>query len=460
MNQTSYTILKLLFQQPLEEKELLKYLDINLLTLKKSILLINGELIKFDLPLIQKNEYFYNIKLDVSQKKIFYSSCTKYSQKQRCVYLTLKFLIKKKINLEYERNFLNISRATIDIDISIIKNILYEKKIFIISKKWKGLFLEIEDTNLYYEYICEILIVLYCEYKYIPGILKSFLISLQKYKIKNLINNFLNIYEEFDIQIGDISLQYFLALDICFNLFHKFYLSEVLRAIEKIKYKAEFKKIKKILISKYHLNHEYALYVSINIYNIIHKKFYLKKKFKSIIIVYCNYFNIILNSNYIYRLSLFIYFSTFRYKNNLYEVKNISLKSKLDNSIFEHLTFFLKVSDLNMLYGDVLELVEFTKFFLLENNKKTKKKILILKKDISVIFFLNLEKKYPNFIFDIKPYISLYFFEENIQTYDLILSDILLDLNLSIDYKLCQINTSLVSTIDEYLIEDMLRNLN
>lgn len=207
MNQTNYIILKLLLQQPLEEKEILKYLNLNLFTLKKAIIQLNNKLKSLNLPTIEYIDNIYKIRLSKSQKEFFYSSCSEYSQEQRCIYLTLKLLINKTLNLEYEKEQLNISRPTIDRDIAIVKNNLIEKNLFIISKKWEGLFLNIKNENSYYEYICEILIVLYSEYRYLPGVLKTFLVTLEKCEAEHLISEFFDIYDEFNIQIGNISLR-------------------------------------------------------------------------------------------------------------------------------------------------------------------------------------------------------------------------------------------------------------
>lgn len=461
MNQTNYIILKLLLQQSLEEKEILKYLNLNIFTLRKSIIQLNNKLSNLNLPNIEQINTIYKIRLSQFQKNIFYLSCSEYSQEQRCIYLTLKLLINKNLNLENEKDNLNISRATIDRDITLVKNRLIERKISVISIKWKGLFLNILDKNNYYEYICELLVVLYFEYKYLPGILKLFLLNLQKYEIEYLIFEFFNIYDEFNLQIGNSSLQYFLALNVCFNLFSDFYLSNVLSYIKVIFQNIEFQNIYNVLISKFHLKNNYALYIAMNIYDVQYKKFFLEESYKSKITSYCNFFNIALTCKSYHMLMFFLFISDFRYKHNLYEVKNIYLKSSFDEILLEYLLKFLRNNDTKLLYGDLLELLDFTKFFLLKTNKKKIKKILILKKDINIIYFSDLKHSlksmYPNFIFDIKPHAYTYLLKKQTTIYDLILSDIILDIDLK--YKLCQVNTSLNSSINEYLIEDMLNSI-
>ncbi len=459
MNQTNYIILKLLLQQPLQKKELLNYLNINLLTLKKAINQLNEKLSKLDFPIIQHTNNIYKIGLSRAQREFFYNSCLDYSQEQRCLYLTLKLLITRTLNLENERIDLNISRATIDRDISIIKNNLKSKNMFIISKKWEGLFLDIKDESSYCEYVCEILIIFYSEYKFLPGILKEFLISLQKCKIEDLINKFFNIYNEFDVQMGNASLRYFLALNICFNLPNKFYISKLLGYIESLKSKKNFKQIHEVLMSKYNIETDCVLYLAANIYDTLYKKFYFEDLYKPKIDNYCNFFNITLTKENYYLLAFFMHMSSFRYSNNLHEVKNIYLKSEFDKTLLNRLTVFSNENNLKFLYGDLLELLDFTKFFLLDNNRKTHKRILILKKDINIVYFSDLKQKlkqfYPSFTFDVKSYAFIYVLNETNNPYDLILSDVILDLNFK--YKLCQVNTVLTTLINEYLIEDMLK---
>ena len=458
MNQTNYIILKLLLQQPLEEKEILKYLNLKLFSFKKAIIQLNNKLKNLSLPTIKHVNNIYKIRLSQSQKDIFYSSCDEYSQEQRCIYLTLKLLINKNLNLENEKKNLNISRATIDRDINIVKNNLIKRNIYIISKKWEGLFLNIIDKNKYCEYICEILIVLYSEYKYLPGILKSFLTNLQNHEIDYLVSNFFSIYDEFNIQIGNMSLRYFLSLNICFNLPINFYLSNILAYTKKISCDSRFQNIYKILISKFDLKNDYALYIAMNIYDTKYKKFFLKEFYKSKIESYCKYFNVILTYESYYLLMYFLHTSNFRHKNNLYEAKSIYLKSFSDEVLLNHLIVFLKSINLDIFYGDLLELLDFTKFFLLTTSCKNKKKILILKKDINIVYFSDLKNKlkstYPSFSFDIKPYAFIYILKEQKKiVYNLVLSDIILDIDLK--YKLCQVNTSLISLINDCLIEDM-----
>lgn len=460
MNQTNYNVLKLLLQQSLKENEILKYLNINKNTLKKAIEQINLNLKSLNLSTIKEKNNKYELFLSKMEKELFYNSCNNYSQHYRINYLILKLLIEKKLNLENEKKVLNISRATIARDILAIKIILNEKNISLISKKWDGIFYTVTDNTYLYEYICEILIVFYLEYDNLPGILKVYLESLQPESFEKMLKNLFKIYDNFKVQIGDITIRYLLALRVCFYSLSEFHLITVEKHLEKIKNTKFFQDVfKKLLLTQFYQENQ-NLYITMTIYDIKYKTFYLEDVFNENIDFYCNYFKVTLNTDEKYLLNFFLYLSSFRKKHSLYDVKSIYLTSEIDEKILKLLIIFLKKINHDVLYGDLLELLDFTKFFFIENNKKIIKKILILKKDINLNYYSDLEEflknKYPNFNFKIKPYMYIHI-ETNIKNkYDLVLSDTILDLDFT--YKLCQINMSLFNIIDNYLIEDYLKN--
>lgn len=460
MNHTNYIILKLLFQQPLKEEELLRYLNIKITTLRKAILDINIKLTDLNLQVIEKKNSIYKISLSKQERDFFYKSCNEYSQRQRINYLSLKLLVEKNLNLEVELNILNVSRSTITRDILIIKKKLKEKKIHLISKKWEGVFYKTQDENSLYEYICELLIVLYSEYNNLPGILKTYLESIQPKKIEETLEELFEIFDYFKLQTGNITIRYILALNVCFSVFENFYLSNVLNYTEKIKNTDKYKKFYSKIITMKNLNKKSHIYICMIIYETACKKFYLEEEFDKYVNLYCEYFNLFLDSNEKYLLNFFLYLSSFRNKHELYDVKNIYLISEFDNKVLEKLKIFLKDIGLNMLYGDLLELLDFTKYFFIKNNKNNYKKILILKKDVNLSYYIDigerLKQNYPNFIFEIKPHAYIYVATNIKKSYNLILSDTVLDS--SFNYKFCQVNMSLMNMINNFLIEDYLEN--
>lgn len=460
MNHTNYVILKLLFQQPLKEIELLKYLNIRITTLRKAILEINMKLVELKLPVIEKKNYIYRIFLSKKERNFFYKSCNEYSRNQRVNYLSLKILIEKSLNLETELNLLNISRSTITRDILIVKNKLKEKKICLISKRWEGVFYKVQDENSFYECVCELLITLYSEYNNLPGILKAYLEFIQPKKIETTLSELFQVFDYFNLQTGNMTIRYFLALNVCFSKFKNFYLNNVLNYTEKIKNTSSYKIFYSRITTIKNLNEKSYPYICMIIYDTASKTFYLEKEFEDQVNLYCKYFNLTLDSNERYLLNFFLYLSSFRYKHDLYDVKNIYLTSESDNKILKELEKFLKKIGLNMLYGDLLELMDFTKYFFIKNNKNNYKRILILKMDINISYYIDirerLKQNYPNFIFEIKPHAYIYVTENIKESYDLVLSDTILDS--SFNYKLCQVNMSLMNMINNYLIEDYLEH--
>ena len=356
MKIVAYNIIKLLLQYPLTTKLLLKYLNINIITLKITILEINQKLVEMKLPLIKEKNKIYSLDFSKKQRKLFYESCIDYSREQRYNYLLLKILVEKNINLEQERHFLNISRSTISRDFLFIKKFLYQKKMIIITQKWKGCYLEILNEENRYEALVEILMIFYSDYNYLPGIIKKYLLEIQPKDLDKMLEKILKIYDLFNIQIGDFTIKYICTLKTCIHLSKKFYLKLILNYIRNLEKKLEFRKIYFEVHYNQHLNATEALYVSIIIYDTIYKKFYLEKKFSVVVDKYCEYFHLILSKNEQYFLTFFFHLSIFRYNNKIFNVKNVYLEI-LDLKVIKHVKKVFANLNLKVLYGDLLEII-------------------------------------------------------------------------------------------------------
>ncbi|MGL5413955.1 hypothetical protein [Cetobacterium sp.] len=456
MKAVSYNIIKILLQHPLHKNILLKYLNINILTLKNTIIEINQNLIKSNLPTIIEKDSVYSLIFNKKQRTFFYSSCNCYSQEQRCNYLLLKFLVQKKINLENERIILNVSRSTINRDFLIIKKKLDFYKITVISKQWIGLSYEINDISNFFEVLLETLMIFYSDFDYLPGILKHYLIEIQPKNLKQYLKNIFKTYEILNIQIGDITVKYLLTLKTCFHLFENFYLKTILNYIKTLKNKNYYNLIFKKLYFEYNFTAKLSVYIAVIIYDTTFKTFYLENTFSKIIDKYCNYFQLKLSKNERYLLMFAFHLSIYRYQNKIINVKNVYLEYSLNSKILKSLKHFFKISNIEIYYGDLLEIEDYTKYFLISNELKNKKSILILKKEINHGYFLNFKKKlenfFPKFIITFKPII---YFQFNLilnNQYDLILSDVMLDNNTK--YKFYSSNMELIYLINEFLIEE------
>lgn len=460
MNKTSYIILKLLSQHSLTSEEILKYIPINYLTLMNNIKSINIFLNDHSLPTIIKNNQEFVLRLTPSEKEKFYNSCTNYSQNQRCNYLILKLLINKKLNLDLEKDLLNISRSTIKRDFEKIKIYLNNNMIEVNSIKWQGIYLGKFNLRNIYSICCEILLKFYYEIDILPKLLKKYLaeISIYPYQIK--IKNICEVFSFFNLKIGEMTLKYFLALDTCFYLFEDFQLDviedEYIVAEKKIDFIKIYNQIKNL--NKFSI--KYSKYIAICIWNILNMTFPKKKLYQPIVNDFENYFNLILTEKEKYFLSIQLYYSEFRKKNNIYTVKKY-LQYQIDKKIIKLLDSFLIKHNIKIFYGDKLELLELIKTFFIKNEAKFKKNILIIKKEINQgnINYMKevLSKIYINFNIEIENSTSLEINYKQLQHYDLILSDSIT--NLKMKYRIFKYNFELNSLIDEYLIEIFYKKL-
>lgn len=460
MNKTSYIILKLLSQHSLTSEEILKYIPVNYLTLMNNIKLINTFLNDHSLPTIIKNDNEFVLRLTSSEKEIFYNNCTSYSQNQRCNYLTLKLLINKKLNLDVEKDILNISRSTIQRDLNRIKKYLKQNSIEVNSIKWHGIYLGLCNLSNVYKICCEILLKFYYEIDILPKLLKKYLLEISVYPYQIKIKNICDIFNFFNLKIGEITLKYFLALDTCFYLFEDFQLdiieNEYIVAEKKMDFIKVYNQIKNL--NKFSI--KYSKYIAICIWNILNMTFPKKKLYQPIVNDFENHFNLILTEKEKYFLSIQLYYSEFRKKNNIYTVKKY-LQYQIDKKIIKLLDSFLIKHNIKIFYGDKLELLELIKTFFIKNEIKFKKNILIIKKEINQgnINYMKevLSKIYINFNIEIENSTSLENHYNQLQHYDLILSDSIT--NLKMKYRIFKYNFELNSLIDEYLIEIFYKKL-
>lgn len=443
MNRTNYIILKLLSQHSLSAKELIKYIPINNFTLIKNITEINELLESLNLPIIKKERDEYILNLNLNEKEKFFNNCINYSQNQRCNYLILKLFIENKINLEQEKEILNISRSTIKRDLEKIKKFFISNNLTLNSIKWQGIFLEKNNLEKIYVLCCNILIKFYYEYDLLPKELKKYLLIISKNKNKYLIRNLDETFNIFNLKIGDLNLTYLLALDDCIRLFDNFYLEIIEEQFKKLKFLKNFEKIFNSIKKTALYTDKYSKYLSVIIWNTYHNKFPQEEKYASIINSFEKIFYIKLTSQEKYLLTINIFYSQFKFNNHIYTVKKYSYNA-IDKKLLKLLEYFFKLSNINLLYGDKLLLLELIKTFFKQRELNNSYNILIIQKEINQKNIKQLEKilseMYPNFNFTIESYLFFKLDKYIKKEYNLILTDTIFE------YKIPYL-------IDEYLIE-------
>lgn len=454
MNRTSYIILKLLFQSNLSSEEILKYININNLTLNTNIKNINEKLKSLNLPKISLENGEYSLFLSKREKEKFYNSCTDYSQNQRWNYLILKLLLEKELNLDKEKDLLNVSRATIQRDLKKIKNILEEYNIQVNSILWKGIYLLQKDNKNIYKLVFEIFVKFYYEIDNLPKVLKNYLKKLFIIDYKVLEKKIYIIFTKFNLHLNELALKTFLALDLCFFIFPDFYLESVLEELETIKNNKNFLKIKEELLKEDIFFPNYLNYIALGIYNLIYKQYTNKEKYKSIFQYLEKVFTFKLSETAKYNIYLCLHYGVFKYKNNIYTVTEYT-SSKINSKLLKLIYSFLNHFRIDLLYGDVLSLLNLIKKSLKEEEKKNLKKILILKNNFNQHNMENirnyLKYLYPNFFIEIESFTCGRIKLNLKNDYDLILS------NSKLEHKFIFIYykdiPEIPEIIDNYLIE-------
>lgn len=453
MNRTSYIILKLLSQHSLTSEELLKYIPINYMTFINNIELINEYLSDLSLPTIKKNNDEYILNLTNYEKNKFYEHCTTYSQNQRCNYLILKLLLEKKLNLEQEKEKLDISRSTIKRDFDKVKEYLLKYEIGVNSVKWQGIYLETNKYENINIICCEILMKFYYEYDMLPKLLKDYLNEIEVTRYHKIIKKIYDTYSLFNLRVGDLSLKYFVALDICFNLLKDFKLPEVEKKLDIICKNKEFEWILSKIKNEGHFNLKYSNYLALGIWNVINKRFNNKESLEYIIKSFKDYFGIKLSVEEEYYLSLCLFYGKFKRDNNIYTVRKYKY-SQVDKKLLSKINIFLKKNEFEMLYGDKLELLDLIKNIFRRVELDTNKKILIIKKEVNQGNSVNIKniltRLYPKFNFNIESPIFLEIYKKELKNFDLILSDSIIDIDL--EYKVYDYIFELAYLIDIYLI--------
>lgn len=459
MNRTSYIILKLLSQHSLTSEELLKYIPINYMTLINNIELINDYLSDLSLPTIKKNNDEYILNLTNYEKNKFYEHCTTYSQNQRCNYLILKLLLEKKLNLEQEKEKLDISRSTIKRDFDKVKEYLLKYEIGVNSIKWQGIYLEINKYENINIICCEILMKFYYEYDMLPKLLKDYLNEIEVIPYYKIIKKIYDTYSLFNLRVGDLALKYFVALDICFNLLKDFKLPEVEKRLDIVSKNKEFEWILSKIKNESYFNLRYSNYLALGIWNVINKKFNNKESLEYIVKSFKNYFDIKLSVEEEYYLSLCLFYAKFKKDNNIYTVRKYKY-SQVDKKLLSKINTFLKKNEFEMLYGDKLELLDLIKNIFRGAELDTNKKILIIKKEVNQGNSVNIKniltRLYPKFNCSIESPIFLEIYKEELKKFDLILSDSIIDIDL--EYKVYDYIFELTYLIDIYLIGVYLNN--
>lgn len=425
INTTNINIFTLFSQGNFSLEELSLYLNLEKKSIYKNINSINSFLKDENLPLITLNEGIYSLKLSKSQWENLFRRKDFITSDEIVDYLYIKFIHNGFINLESEKERLNISRSSIIRYFNDIKKILetngsqYE---YIVGRGLKLTFLSQTDKNIFSKKLIKFFIK--CDFSLNHSI---FIIDLiEDYNINKLLNHLYRIFKALNLPTTHFIISFLCSLNICIKVFGGFNFKK------DYEYK-DFSDIENII--KSNLKDYDALYQQQIFYFIISLKrdeinfepSTLEKAFKTIEEVK-EKFNLNNLNPFLEKMLLKkICFSIFKYENHIFKVKSSTITNK-EKTLLNILDNILKKYNLNLFFCDKISIIQIIVKIIIEHNKDSLKNILLLFNEVIILDDNHLKDSLYNhnkkFNFHIEPTFFYKLNPENYENkYDLILSD-------------------------------------
>ncbi|WP_330111387.1 hypothetical protein VSU16_07200 [Cetobacterium somerae] len=461
INTTNINILTLFSQGDFSLEELSLYLNLEKKSIYKNINSINSFLKDENLPLITLNEGIYSLKLSKSQWENLFRRKDFITSDEIVDYLYLKFIHNGFINLESEKERLNISRSSIIRYFNDIKKTLeinesqYE---YIVGRGLKLTFLSQTDKNIFSKKLIKFFIK--CDFSLNHSI---FIIDLIKdYDINKLLNHLYRIFKALNLPTTHFIISFLCSLHICIKVFGGFNFKR------DYSYK-DFSDIENII--KSNLKDYDALYQQQIFYFIISLKrdeinfepSTLEKAFKTIEEVK-EKFNLNNLNPFLEKMLLKkICFSIFKYENHIFKVKSSTITNK-EKTLLNILDNILKKYNLNLFFCDKISIIQIIVKIIIEHNKDSLKNILLLFNEVIILDDNHLKDSLYNhnkkFNFHIEPTFFYKLNPENYENkYDLILSD-----EPSLNSKTIVVNSfnsmQVLSAIYGYIFDKALENFS
>lgn len=461
INTTNINILTLFSQGDFSLEELSLYLNLEKKSIYKNINSINSFLKDENLPLITLNEGIYSLKLSKSQWENLFRRKDFITSDEIVDYLYLKFIHNGFINLESEKERLNISRSSIIRYFNDIKKTLetngsqYE---YIVGRGLKLTFLSQTDKNIFSKKLIKFFIK--CDFSLNHSI---FIIDLiEDYNINKLLNHLYRIFKALNLPTTHFIISFLCSLNICIKVFGGFNFKK------DYEYK-DFSDIENII--KSNLKDYDALYQQQIFYFIISLKrdeinfepSTLEKAFKTIEEVK-EKFNLNNLNPFLEKMLLKkICFSIFKYENHIFKVKSSTITNK-EKTLLNILDNILKKYNLNLFFCDKISIIQIIVKIIIEHNKDSLKNILLLFNEVIILDDNHLKDSLYNhnkkFNFHIEPTFFYKLNPENYENkYDLILSD-----EPSLNSKTIVVNSfnsmQVLSAIYGYIFDKALENFS
>lgn len=427
MNTTAANILKILSQSEMSVDDMQLYLEVEKSSIIKSILQLNEFLKLIKLPTIEKKDNVYFFNLTNQQMKTLFNNLNILTSREKVDYLFIKFIATGFLNLEKEKENLDISRSTILRTFKMVKEIFAKNGTIFKYVHTKGLVLtkisDLDKINF-----CKKLMIFFIEEDILVLSRKKLLDSIKKFDTKERMESLYPILNTSEISINYMILSFIHALEICVDLFDGFTFK-----IDKNLNIEKFTKLKS-LVEKYGVGfsdkYKEQLVAFLYLFSSQDRQldsFLIETSYKFIEELK-NYFKLEITNEDLYRL-LFnkVYLSLFKFENNILKISNAK-RDVNQIMILEKLDKFLDDYSYKIHIADKYVIAFILKTIIIEENIISIKNVLLLLQDASIdkksAFKIALKRSIPAVNFDIEP---ILFYQKNIailkKNYDIIIAD-------------------------------------
>lgn len=427
MNTTAANILKILSQSEMSVDDMQLYLEVEKSSIIKSILQFNQFLISINLPTIEKNENLYSLNLSNQQMQTLLNNFNTLTSTEKVDYLFIKFIATGFLNLEKEKEILDVSRSTILRAFKTVKEIFAANGTTYEYVHGKGLVLKnlsLSDKGTF----CKKLMIFFIEEHILVPSRKKLLNSIKRFDTKERMEKLYPILSNSDISINYVMLSFVHVLEICIELFGGFSFK-----IDKNSNLEKYIKLEN-LVNKYGVGfgNEYKKQLTEFLFSFSYEEGQLDgtliNKSSKFVKDLMAYFKLEIPNKDLYRL-LFnkVYLSFFKLENNILKISNLK-RDKGQLKILEKLDRFLEEYSYKMYLADKYTIAFVLKTVIIEENLSDIKNVLLLFQDAVInkknSFNMYLKRYIPTVNFDVEP---ILFYQRDVATlkknYDIIISD-------------------------------------
>ena len=424
MQTTMISILKILHQTKMKKENLIHNLGIKESALIKNINLINILLTELNLNQIENEKGIIKLKLEKKQWSKVFEKINMLTYEEKIDYLYIKLIFYGFINLEKERENLEISRSSINRCFLDVKKILQNNNSEILLENGKGTkLIKLSEHNK--KIFILKLMKLILENEILNPLQKNLLNDMKDFHIKMRLTKLVSIYKCLKFPVTPILLSFLCALDIHSKIFKD--------EVYDINNFSDYEKLKKIKIviesiGGINFSEKYKEVLLYNVYLIsLNKNFYLEYIIDSSHIIIKELFEATkIECESLKRFLLqHLYFGIIKKEFNILKINDVYLDSE-DFLLLDLFEEILIKNSKKMYICDKYLIVSLLKKEIVKRQIAKIKNVLILVGEMNTLKQLSLKKdlklNFPQIKFDIEynylnTKINIY------KNYDIIIND-------------------------------------